>query len=72
MTTPLMHVAVVQFPAFQLSPCFLGGITSVQSSGVVAEVAVDLYGDVGTVGGIGVEQFWEVKSIIQLELQRAM
>lgn len=66
MTTPLTHVAVVQFPAAQLSPCFLGGITSVQSRRVVAETAVDVCGEVvetvplgvvGTIGGIGVEQF---------------
>lgn len=41
-TTPLTHLALVQFPTSQLSPFFLGGDSSVQSKRVVAAVAVDV------------------------------
>lgn len=79
-TTPLTHLAVVQFPTSQLSPFFLGGDSSVQSKRVVAEVAVDVCGVVvetvplvvGTVVETGVEQFWETTSTIQLALQCAI
>lgn len=81
LTTPLRHVAVVQFPTSQLSPFFLGGDSSVQSRRVVAAVALDVYGAVvetvplgvvGTVVGMGVEQSWETTSTIQLALQCAI
>lgn len=80
-TTPLRHVAVVQFPTSQLSPCFLGGISSMQSRKVVAADEVDGYGAVvetvplgvvGTAVGLGVEQSWETTSTIQLALQCAI